>query len=516
MITWKNENGVELTGGGTYPATLTPAYKNESSSLEVAYGDKVTLHNGQSITIYGLPIGEYEVQELGGNNYIKFPNDGVANGPLWKNDESKVTFINIPKQNLIISKQVYQDGNLLPNEDPKANDEFEFTVSLTDGGGTPLTDQYTYRKHKHQNGEEIPISNSSQSIVHGGKIQLHHNECAIIQGLPAGAKYKVEETGYPGGYIPTSTIEGIIETEHEARAVFENMATNEAPDPDHGYLRISKEVYDSDSGEPIIDDSQKFEFKVDLMDKNGHRLAGEYHYSGSYEGVISSGGTIKLAHEQQIVIEKLPVGAQYIVTETATDGYIVDGEYREAGTIEAGDRIYHVEFVNIRQSGTPEPPKEPDPPTEPDKPEDPTTPTRRPSGGGGGGGGGGSDNPTPPSPTDPSPEPPTEAATEPGEPEPELPGQPEYPTELPDPNDPDSPDRITILENGVPRTYLKCWNPDTREYVYLFEDEVPLSFMLPNTGDKFDKLFWLAIWGLSLSGLLMLICMKKEGMPGDK
>ena len=68
------------------------------------------------------------------------------------------------------------------------------------------------------------------------------------------------------------------------------------------------------------------------------------------------------------------------------------------------------------------------------------------------------------------------AAPAPG-PDPVLsPTEPDTPTpRLPDPNDPDSPDEITIEEDGVPKTYIKVWDPEQEEYVYILDEEPPLA-----------------------------------------
>ena len=62
--------------------------------------------------------------------------------------------------------------------------------------------------------------------------------------------------------------------------------------------------------------------------------------------------------------------------------------------------------------------------------------------------------------------------------EPDRPGP-----KLPDPNDPDSPDEIIIEEDGVPKTYIKVWDPETEEYVYILDEEPPLADRTaPQTG----------------------------------
>ncbi len=181
----------------------------------------------------------------------------------------------------------------------------------------------------------------------------------------------------------------------------------------------------------------------------------------------------------------------------------------------------------------PEPPKDPENPGESEtpknpenttSPDDPTPSATTPSSGGGGGGGRRHDNPT----TAPQPTtiPPTETLpvtnTDPGtESSPALetpsdpgagsPGSdvPQYLTELPDPNVPGSPDSVTIMEDDVPRTYIKVWNPETEEFVYLPEDEVPLSSMLPKTGDPFKRDLWRMMFILSLISTAVLLCLKK-------
>ena len=54
-----------------------------------------------------------------------------------------------------------------------------------------------------------------------------------------------------------------------------------------------------------------------------------------------------------------------------------------------------------------------------------------------------------------------------------------YPTELPDPNDPGSPDRIIVLVDDTPVPFVKWWDPESEEWVYIPEDDIPLIDMYP-------------------------------------
>ncbi len=125
---------------------------------------------------------------------------------------------------------------------------------------------------------------------------------------------------------------------------------------------------------------------------------------------------------------------------------------------------------------------------------------RQTSGSGGGGSDPGSDDPE--DHTTRSTEPATETTPESGtDPATETLPDPERP-ELPDPNAPDSPDTVTIMEDGVPVTYVKVWDPETGQYRYIPENELPLwGIFLPKTGDTSRS----SLWGLlTISSLILL------------
>ena len=94
-----------------------------------------------------------------------------------------------------------------------------------------------------------------------------------------------------------------------------------------GSLMISKMITVNEGQGTVIDTTKAFTFTVDLTDKKGNTLDGEYSYSGTsdgtteYEGTITSGGTIMLKHNGSVTITGLPEGAKYTVTETPEAGY---------------------------------------------------------------------------------------------------------------------------------------------------------------------------------------------------
>lgn len=74
--------------------------------------------------------------------------------------------------------------------------------------------------------------------------------------------------------------------------------------------------------------------------------------------------------------------------------------------------------------------------------------------------------------------------------------------DLPDPNDPESPPTVTITDDDVPRTYVRVWDPQKEEWVYLPEDEVPLAGRTSaKTADGMAPVFWMFMTGLSVAGV---------------
>lgn len=184
--------------------------------------------------------------------------------------------------------------------------------------------------------------------------------------------------------------------------------------------------------------------------------------------------------------------------------YVEDESKTVAIATQNGDQIIILRYY--RDASAPDGPGDPDDPDESDDPEKPdeTDPTPPPPGGGGGRHHRDPDpDPTPSSTTapDPTSEQPTETMGE----------NPGYPTELPDPNDPNSPARITIWEDGVPKTYVKVWNPETGMWEYILEEEVPLSWQdLPQTGDKSRNVLWMVLFISSIVGIIWLIAVRRK------
>lgn len=132
----------------------------------------------------------------------------------------------------------------------------------------------------------------------------------------------------------------------------ETNTTDPDTKPSVGTLTISKTVEAANDPNAPVDTEKAFDFKVNLKDKAGNTLTGNYAYTiGEEKGTLSSGTTFKLKHGQSIVIEGLPVGATYEVREKPTDGYAATAEGAE-GTISANGAA--ATFINSYSAALPQ------------------------------------------------------------------------------------------------------------------------------------------------------------------
>ena len=137
------------------------------------------------------------------------------------------------------------------------------------------------------------------------------------------------------------------------------ITTNTVPGPElkTGDLTISKEVVNGDV-------NKEFSFKLEFMDSAGNKLDGSYETEykrvsdgGGAETPVTSGDKIELKHDEYVIINGLPAGATYKVTETKADGYTTT--VGEVTTLEATGTIAKeptatVAFTNTYNSSVPD------------------------------------------------------------------------------------------------------------------------------------------------------------------
>ena len=311
-VTLTDANGNNLTGSYNYTGSKTGTIKS---------GGTITLKDGETITIGGLPVGtKYEVTEKEANTDRYVTTSTNDKGTISENTAS-VSFVNArneePKGSLSISKTV-------SGTDGEYDRNFTFEIVLTDDENNVLTDTYNYTGDKEG------------TITYGEIITLKDGETITIEGLPVGTKYEVtEKEANSDRYVTTSTNDKGTISENTASVSFVNTR-DKIPT---GSLSISKTVTGND-GE--LD--REFTFEVTLTDANGNNLTDTYNYTGSKTGTIKSGRTVSLKHGETITIEGLPVGTKYEVTEKEanSDRYVTVSS-GSAGEIINGNSVSRFE-----------------------------------------------------------------------------------------------------------------------------------------------------------------------------
>lgn len=305
---------------GTYPYT-----GNGVPGGTMKSGTSIALAHGQSITITGLPIGAtYKVTEAdySGDGYTV--ESANAAGSIASGITQTAAFTNtkadVPPPDttgsLTISKTVA--GNAADT-----SKSFDFTLTLNGADGL-----YAYTGHGVPDG----------TMKSGEKVSLAHGQSITITGLPIGATYEVTEADYSGdGYSSTSTDATGNVAEAAQTASFTNTRNVTSVTPT-GNLTIKKTV----SGD-LADQKHAFTFVVELS------VSGVYPYSGSKTGTIQSGQTVTLKHGEYIIIENLPVGTTYLVTEQEANqgGYVTNSTGASGVIVEQGQTAA---FVNSRSS----------------------------------------------------------------------------------------------------------------------------------------------------------------------
>ncbi|MCI8549122.1 MAG: fibro-slime domain-containing protein [Lachnospiraceae bacterium] len=228
---------------------------------------------------------------------------------------------------LMVSKMVRGDG--LTEADYTRL--YPFALTLTDARGRELGGEYYFYG-----------TNKAGYIKSGGIIPLHHDESVTVLGLPEGTRYHVREASLSGWYsIPTTgEAAGNILSGERAAAFFTNTNIR----PESGEMTLQKTVTGAGNTR------RNFNFEVKFVGEDGKELAGSYPYMGSKVGTISSGDTVQLRHNENLMVMELPVGAHYRVTEKEAD----QNGYTTKAIGDSGDIFYdresRAEFINDRET----------------------------------------------------------------------------------------------------------------------------------------------------------------------
>ncbi len=190
------------------------------------------------------------------------------------------------------------------------------TVSKAVAGMGSSTDKmFTFRFTFSEAGTYSYTGSRTGTLTTGGSVQLKHGESITIT-IPQGVMYTVVEDAV-SHYAPTPsdrTYSGTIGGT-PATAAYTNRY-EEPYEPPIGYLTGNLTVKKTITGDQG-DMSQDFIFTITFS------AGGSYAYTGSYDGMIRSGGTVFLKHGEYITIHNLPAGTTYSVIESGNSGYYV-------------------------------------------------------------------------------------------------------------------------------------------------------------------------------------------------
>ncbi|MCI8402037.1 MAG: fibro-slime domain-containing protein [Lachnospiraceae bacterium] len=122
-----------------------------------------------------------------------------------------------------------------------------------------------------------------------------------------------------------------------------------------GQLKVSKTVQaKSQTGDQLTDAdyTQIYQFTLELTDKDGNPLGGNYpyyYYGEDKSGVISNYGKLYLHHDESVTIMGLPDGTNYKVTEEEVDpSYVIPPTGEQTGVIKAEGKE-EVPFINTKE-----------------------------------------------------------------------------------------------------------------------------------------------------------------------
>jgi len=306
-------NGADATKDFAFTVTLGDI------SINGTFGDmnfvngvaNFSLKGGESATALRLPNGlSYKVEEddytLDG--YVTTKTNDT--GTIVENSSITATFTNTrnAEGSLTIAKT-------LAGNDVEVNREFEFTITLSD---------------------DTISGTFSEVVFTAGKatISLKGGENKVIEGLPHGIDYLVEETDYTAlGYVTTAVGDaGTISETVAAVASFTNTRNS------YGFLIVYKSLYGN-----AVDPTKDFAFTVTVADRTFNGEYGEMNFVNGVAKFNLKGGETKTA-------SGLPNGLGYVVEE---DDYSLDGystiKVNDVGNI-VGNSSITATFTNTRNA----------------------------------------------------------------------------------------------------------------------------------------------------------------------
>ena len=387
---WRSANPPtteDTTVGDWLTAFSSAAYNGGASGEELFNNFNSILHQ------IALATKAFEVQDTMGkhvtnlemlpvadgvstvNNKVETEDDGftwvVRNSePLERLSDKDEGILGYELRYQVTLDNLTEEGTLITEESPaEVNTAATLTYAVQDehgnwsGGseGDPLVGTFEKPTVKSHYGElSFTKVNTESTALEGATFTLTTAEDAswsrtaasdedgkvTFENIPSGHTYTLTETKAPEGYLAVDPITVTVSYgDVTAKQGEKDISLDDGTLVDQvnaGELKISKKVETEEGFTPNPD--QEFTFEVTFEN------TGETEFTYSIQdtktaGTITSGGTLTLKAGQTAVIEGLPAGTKYTVTETApgngftqvspangasATGTIVSGETAEA------------------------------------------------------------------------------------------------------------------------------------------------------------------------------------------
>ena len=215
--------------------------------------------------------------------------------------------------------------------DKDTEKEFKVNVTLTDEHDQALLDDCFYTRYNADG-----VSVETGTISNGTAVlNIRADETIIISNLLVGTKYTVTENDYSADGYVTTVDAGIGVISLDALSVVEITNKRDA----FGDLEIEKILEGND-----VDPLKDFVFTITLSDNT---------LSGTYSDVefVNGEATVSLKGGQSVVIEDLPNGLTYVITENdySTDGYTLTVKTGDTGRI-SETAVAKASFTNTRNT----------------------------------------------------------------------------------------------------------------------------------------------------------------------
>lgn len=349
-VTFTNFNN---GNGGTVTVVKKDKDGKQRSSEEKTVGTDGVLSigelaNGESAEITGIPYGTtYKVTEdsqvkNGQLSYLLTESEGL-NGTIGdgegREEKANATITNTRLTGFVVKKDV-TNGQYVPEAESQNQKEFTFDVSLT-RKGNPYKRRFKLQYSNESSSNEIETTDGSYQI------KLKDGQSAAFSDLPSGVEYtvkEVEDSNYTTSVKVNDknvtdakgTIKGTGDT-----IVFTNTRKL-------GAFSFTKAVKGNTQ-----DKEQAYTFDVQVDGKTFTGKAKITEKSEDTDAVAETpveitDGKISLKDGQTAIIENLPTGVSYTVTEEEGERYVslIDKKVtaEKKGTVE--EKTAETKFVN--------------------------------------------------------------------------------------------------------------------------------------------------------------------------